>query len=52
LTDTDNGDVKVVNDFRKVYAEVLGRRMRPTNLASVFPGFDTSQSNWLGVATA
>ena len=52
LTDTDNGDVKVVNDFRKVYAEVLGRRMRPTNLASVFPGFDTSQSNWLDIATA
>ena len=52
LTDTDNGDVKVVNDFRKVYAEVLGRRMRTTNLASVFPGFDTSSSNWLGVTTA
>jgi uncharacterized protein (DUF1501 family) len=51
LTDTENGDVKVVNDFRKVYAEVLGRRMRTTNLASVFPGFDTSQSNWLGVTT-
>ena len=52
LIDTDNGDVKVVNDFRKVYAEVLGRRMRATNLAAVFPGFDTSPSNWLGVATA
>ena len=51
LTDTENGDVKVVNDFRKVYAEVLGRRLRTTNLASVFPGFDTSQSNWLGVTT-
>ncbi len=52
LVDTDNGDVKVVNDFRKIYAEVLGRRMRTTNLASVFPGFDTSQANWLGVTTA
>ena len=52
LVDTDNGDVKVVNDFRKVYAEVLGRRMRTTNLAAVFPGFDTSASNWLGVTTA
>ena len=52
LVDTDNGDVKVVNDFRKVYAEVLGRRMRTTNLSSVFPGFDTSPANWLGVTTA
>ena len=52
LIDTDHGDVKVVNDFRKVYAEVLGRRMRTTNLATVFPGFDTSESNWLGVTTA
>lgn len=52
LIDTDSGDVKVVNDFRKVYAEVLGRRMRTTTLASVFPGFDTSSANWLGVTTA
>lgn len=52
LVDTDNGDVKVVNDFRKVYAEVLGRQMRTTNLAEVFPGFDTSPSNWLGVTAA
>ena len=52
LVDTDNGDVKVVNDFRKVYAEVLGRRMRTTNLSSVFPDFDTSESNWLGVTAA
>jgi uncharacterized protein (DUF1501 family) len=52
LIDTDRGDVKVMNDFRKVYAEVLGRRMRTTNLASVFPGFDTSQANWLGITTA
>ena len=51
LIDTDNGDVKVVNDYRKVYAEVLGRRMRATDLAAVFPGFDTSSSNWLGVTT-
>ena len=49
LINSDNGDVRVVNDYRKVYAEVLGRRMRSTDLASVFPGFDTSSSNWLGV---
>jgi len=52
LVDTDNGDVKVMNDFRKVYSEVLGRRLRTTNLASVFPDFDTSESNWLGVTRA
>jgi len=51
LIDTENGDVKVVNDFRKVYAEVLGRRMRATDLSAVFPGFDTSPSNWLGVTS-
>lgn len=51
LIDTDNGDVKVVNDYRKVYAEVLGRRMRATDLSKVFPGFDTSPSNWLGITT-
>jgi uncharacterized protein (DUF1501 family) len=49
LIDHDNGDVRVVNDYRKVYAEVLSRRMRSTDMASVFPGFDTSPSNWLGV---
>lgn len=52
LIDTDNGDVKVVNDFRKVYAEVLGRRMRSTDLSAIFPGFDTSSANWLGVTTS
>lgn len=51
LVDTDSGDVKVVNDYRKVYAEVLARRMRTTDLSAVFPGFDTSESNWLGVTT-
>lgn len=49
LLDSDNGDVRVVNDYRKVYAEVLSRKLRATDMASVFPGFDTSSSNWLGV---
>ena len=52
LVNTDAGDVRVVNDFRLVYAEVLGRRGRPTDLAAVFPGFDVSSSRWLGVTTA
>ena len=51
LVDTDSGDVKVVNDYRKVYAEVLARRMPTTDLSAVFPGFDTSESNWLVVTT-
>ncbi len=49
LTDTDSGDVKVVNDYRAVVSEVLAKRMRTTDLGSVFPGFDTSSSSWLGV---
>lgn len=51
LTDTDNGDVRVVNDYRAVVSEVLARRMRTADLTTVFPGFDTSSSSWLGVAT-
>jgi hypothetical protein len=45
LLDSGNADVRVVNDYRKVYAEVLSRRLRSTDMASVFPGFDTSSSN-------
>lgn len=49
LTRTQDGDVRVVNDQRTVLAEVLGRRMRSTDLTAVFPGFDSSSSTWLGV---
>ena len=52
LTDTDSGDVRVVNDYRAVLSEVLAQRMRATNLSSVFPGFDTSSASWLGVTAA
>ena len=41
LTDTDSGDVRVVNDYRAVLSEVLSTRMRATDLGTVFPGFDT-----------
>jgi len=51
LTDDDNGDVRVVNDYRAVLSEVLAKRMRTTDLGTVFPGFDTSSAGWLGVAT-
>ncbi len=51
LVDTDSGDVKVVNDYRTVLAEVLDRRMRDVDLATVFPRFDTSPSTRLGVMT-
>jgi predicted ABC-type transport system involved in lysophospholipase L1 biosynthesis ATPase subunit len=52
LTDTDSGDVRVVNDYRAVLSEVLTTRMRGANLSTVFPGFDTSSSGWLGVTAA
>jgi uncharacterized protein (DUF1501 family) len=51
LTDTDSGDVRVVNDYRAVLSEVLSTRMRTTDLGTVFPGFDTSPASWLGVTT-
>jgi uncharacterized protein (DUF1501 family) len=49
LVDTDNGDVRVMNDYRAVLSEVLAKRMRACDLTTVFPGFDTSASSWLGV---
>jgi len=52
LVDTDQGDVKVVNDYRLVIAEVLERRMRPVDMGKVFPSFDASSGRWLGVTTA
>ena len=52
LVDTDAGDVRVVNDYRRVYAEVLGRRGRHLDLSTVFPGFDTSSRNWIGVTSS
>ncbi len=49
LVDTDSGDVRVVNDYRLVMAEVLASRLRPTDLNAVFPGIDASPGNWLDV---
>ena len=49
LVDTDSGDVRVVNDYRTVLAEVLARRERDVDLTAVFPGFDTSPATRLGV---
>lgn len=49
LADTDAGDVRVVNDYRLVMAELLGRRLRPADLTRVFPDVDVSPSRWLGV---
>ncbi len=49
LTDTDDGDVRVLNDYRLVLAEVLARRMRPVDMSLVFPGFDAGAPRWLGV---
>lgn len=52
LVDTDDGDVRVVNDHRRVLAEVLARRGREVDAGPVFPGFDTSSTNWIGVLEA
>jgi len=49
LVDTDQGDVRVVNDYRAVLSEVLAKRMGAGDLTTVFPGFDTSAGSWLGV---
>ena len=43
------GDVAVAVDQRTVLAELLARRLGAPNLASVFPGFDTSSASWVGV---
>ena len=50
LVDADAGNVRVVNDWRAVCAEVVARRMRPVDLAPIFPGFDTRTT--LGVMAA
>ena len=52
LVDTDAGDVRVVNDHRRVLAEVLGRRGRAVDLSTVFTGVDVGPSRWLGVTWA
>lgn len=52
LVDTDAGDVRVVNDHRRVLAEVLGRRGRAVDLSTVFSGVDVGPSRWLGVTRA
>jgi uncharacterized protein (DUF1501 family) len=52
LTDTDAGDVRVVNDYRRVFAEVLGRRGRAVDLSGVFPGIDVAPTTWPGVLQA
>ena len=44
LTDTDSGDLRVVNDYRAVLSEVLS--------STVFRAFDTSSASWLGVTRA
>ena len=49
LVDTDHGDVRVVNDYRLVLAEVLAAHRPGTDLGIVFPDFDSGRSRWLGV---
>ncbi len=47
----DRGDVAVTTDYRVVLAEVVDRLAgNASNLATVFPEFDISTSDYLGVA--
>ena len=39
LTTTINGDVVIANEYRTVLAEIIAKRLRPVDLATVFPGF-------------
>jgi uncharacterized protein (DUF1501 family) len=39
LTNTIDGDVIVANDYRTVLAEIVAKRLRPVDMATVFPNF-------------
>lgn len=47
----DRGDLAVSVDQRTVLSELLARRLGAGALDQVFPGFDSSPSTFLGVAT-
>ncbi|MCB1012271.1 MAG: DUF1501 domain-containing protein [Microthrixaceae bacterium] len=49
--DLDNGDLAVTVDQRAVLSELLAKRLGASNLAGVFPGFDTGAAGHVGVAT-
>ena len=42
-------DLAVTTDFRDLFGEVLVRHLGTTNLPAVFPGYQSTVDNWLGL---
>ncbi|MEP6493888.1 MAG: DUF1501 domain-containing protein [bacterium] len=42
-------DLKLTTDFRSVFSEVAFKHLGAAKMDAVFPGFDGSQSKWLGL---
>jgi uncharacterized protein (DUF1501 family) len=42
-------DLALTTDFRSVFSEVASKHLGASRLDALFPGFDASASNWLGV---
>ena len=42
-------DLALTTDFRSVFSEVAAKQLGATRLDAVFPGFDASRKQWLGV---
>lgn len=42
-------DLALTTDFRDVFAEIAARHMKAANLNSIFPGFNSSPSNFRGL---
>jgi uncharacterized protein (DUF1501 family) len=42
-------DLALTTDFRSVFSEVASKHLGASRLDALFPGFDASGSNWLGV---
>lgn len=50
IVDGPEGDLTVANDFRRVFSEVLSKRMPGSDLSEVFPGYN--QRSALGLLAA
>ncbi len=50
-SDLAGGDLAVTVDYRSVLSELLSRNMGAGDLSGVFPGFDTSPGNFVGVTS-
>jgi uncharacterized protein (DUF1501 family) len=42
-------DLALTTDFRSVFSEVAGKHLGAAKLESIFPGYDVSGKEWLGV---